>query len=87
MLVLVNGEVNLFNLFSRYGDCPSTVSVCHSYGTLRIARYYMIHNHDMDAVERAARPRIAEDFQPPPFIDGSMEVEGIFLSHFVYLFT
>ncbi|VDL24271.1 unnamed protein product, partial [Hymenolepis diminuta] len=60
----------------RYGDCPSTVSVCHSYGTLRIARYYMIHNHDMDAVERAARPRIAEDFQPPPFIDDSMEFEG-----------
>ncbi|VDN97280.1 unnamed protein product [Rodentolepis nana] len=60
----------------RYGDCPSTVSVCHSYGTLRIARYYMIHNHNLDAVERPTRPRITEDFQPPPFVVDSTEFEG-----------
>ncbi|CDS41387.1 expressed conserved protein [Echinococcus multilocularis] len=26
-------------------DCPSFINICHSYGTLRIARYYMLHTH------------------------------------------
>lgn len=31
--------------FLRSDNCPSFINVCHSYGTLRIARYYMLHTH------------------------------------------
>lgn len=45
MFVHVSGKCLLFMLTIPCRSCQSFVNICHSYGTLRVVRYWMVHSH------------------------------------------